>query len=131
MRSMNLTHFQLRNQLVDWLEISSADVPISLLIMSRAFNLSQSFDEPETIVASSLSALESEIINEAILDSISTSEESNTQTLKRKLESIKYQSELIEEESEEQRMEHQQKENEQKDQVPADKSAATEVSEKK
>lgn len=101
MRSLNLTHFQLRNQLQDWLEISNSEVPISLLIMSRAFNLSQSFDEPETIVKNSLSALEPETINEAILSNIPTSEENDTKTLKRKLESIKFQEELIKEESQE------------------------------
>ncbi|RYH02085.1 hypothetical protein EON65_48000 [archaeon] len=40
MRSLGLTQFQLKNQLLQWLELSThKNVPISLLIMSRAFTL--------------------------------------------------------------------------------------------
>lgn len=102
MRSFGLTHFGYKRQLEDWLDLSiQKSIPISLLIMSRAFNLKSATEfEPEDVLKSSLSSLADETINEVVIAAALTKEKSVDIT-KRKLESIQYQSELIQVEQEE------------------------------
>jgi len=100
MRSIGITQFRLKNQLQEWLQLSTQkNIPISLLIMSRAFSLTTS-DEPEEVLKSSMSSLDSDTINEVVVASASMGEEKTIDMQKRKLESLKFQEELIEEEIE-------------------------------
>lgn len=100
MRSIGITQFRLKHQLQEWLQLSTQKhIPISLLIMSRAFSLTES-EEPEDILRSSMSSLDSDTINEVVVASASAGEERTTDMQKRKLESLKFQEELIEEEYE-------------------------------
>ncbi len=65
MRSYGLTHFKLKNQLAEWLSLSiQKNIPLSLLIMSRAFMLTSPSDDAEQILKSSMSSLDSDTINE-------------------------------------------------------------------
>eukprot|EP01039_Chlorochromonas_danica_P001858 gene1858-2033_t len=99
MRSLGLTHFQLKHQLSEWLELSThKNVPISLLIMSRALTLSHAHELPTAVVRSSLSSLDSDTINEVVLAAAKSSEEDSPDIRKRKLESLKFQQEKIDEE---------------------------------
>lgn len=99
MRSLGLTHFQLKHQLSEWLELSThKNIPISLLIMSRALTLSHAHELPTAVVRSSLSSLDSDTINEVVLAAAKSSEEDSPDIRKRKLESLKFQQEKIDEE---------------------------------
>lgn len=99
MRSIGLTQFQLKHQLVDWLDLSThQNVPIFLLIMSRALTLSHAHELPTEVLRSSLSSLDSDTINEVVLASVSGKEEDSIDIRKRKLESLKFQQEMIDEE---------------------------------
>ncbi len=95
MQSVGLTQFRLRNQLSEWLELSTEKgIPISLLIMSRAFMLTTAFDDPEVVLKSSMSALDSDTINEVVIASAPASAEKSIEVQKRKLESLKFQQEV-------------------------------------
>lgn len=99
MQSVGLTQFKLRHQLSEWLELSTQkNIPISLLIMSRAFMLTSPSDDPEVVLKSSMSALDSDTINEIVIASAPASAEKSIEVQKRKLESLKFQQEMIEEE---------------------------------
>ncbi len=94
MRSIGITQFRLKNQLQEWLQLSTQkNIPISLLIMSRAFSLTTS-DEPEEVLKSSMSSLDSDTINEVVVASASMGEEKTIDMQKRKLESLKFQEEV-------------------------------------
>lgn len=96
MRSLGLTQFKYRKQLVEWLDLSTKkDIPISLLIMSRAFMLSSTTDEPEKVLQSSMSSLDSDTVNEVVLAAASAGEENTIDIRKRKLESIQFQREVV------------------------------------
>lgn len=99
MRSVGLTHFGYRRQLQDWMDLSiQKNVPISLLIMSRAFNISSSVFRPEEVLRSSISSLTDDTINEVVL-AAATDNEDLIDLRKRKLESLQFQKDLIEEET--------------------------------
>lgn len=99
MRSSGLTQFKLKSQLQEWLELSTQKgIPISLLIMSRAFNLTTATDEPEEVLKSSMSALDADTINEIIVATATGSEADSLEMRRRKLESLKFQQEMIAEE---------------------------------
>lgn len=99
MRSSGLTQFKLKSQLQEWLELSTQKgIPISLLIMSRAFNLTTATDEPEEVLKSSMSALDSDTINEIVVATVTGSEADSVEMQTRKLESLKFQKEMIAEE---------------------------------
>jgi len=103
MRSIGLTHFGYKRQLQDWLELSiQKNIPISLLIMSRAFNISKVSFEAEEVLKSSISSLTDETINEVVLAAANQDEENSSEIKKRKLESIQFQKEMIEDEREDQ-----------------------------
>lgn len=108
MRSFGMDQVAYVRQLQEWLDLSiQKNIPISLLIMSRAFMLSTksyargSFADPEDVIRSSMSSLDSDTINEVVLDSIKSEEENSIDVKTRKLESLQFQSDMIEEEREE------------------------------
>lgn len=95
MQSVGITQFKLRNQLSEWLELSTQkNIPISLLIMSRAFMLTSETDDPEEVLKSSMSALDSDTINEVVIAAAPASAEKSIEVQKRKLESLKFQQEV-------------------------------------
>jgi hypothetical protein len=95
MRSLGLTQFQLKHQLLEWLDLSThQNVPISLLIMSRALTLSSAHAMPEAALRSSLSSMDSDTINEVVIASAKGKEEDSLDIRKRKLDSLKFQQEV-------------------------------------
>lgn len=105
MRSYDLTHFRLKRQLNEWLQLSTQkNIPISLLIMSRAFNLVSTPDEesvdesPESLLTRSMSSLDLDMVNEVVIAAASPLEADTKEIRKRKLESIEFQKEMIKEE---------------------------------
>jgi len=100
MRSLGVTQFKLRKQLQEWLDLSTQKhIPISLLIMSRGFMLSEKLEkDPEQVLKSSMSFLDSDTINEIVIDAASRGEADTTDMRKRKLDSIQFQKEMMEEE---------------------------------
>lgn len=97
MRSVGLTNFGYRRQLQDWLDLSiQKNIPVSLLIMSRAFSItSNTTFEPEEVLKGSISSLTNDTINEVVLAATLPSEQNSKDFRKRKLESIEFQEELI------------------------------------
>ncbi len=94
MRSIGYTNFKLKAQLQEWLELSTTkNIPISLMMMSRAFNLTNS-EEPEEVLKTSMSSLDADTLNEVILASSSPAEEDTPDMKKRRLESLKFQQEV-------------------------------------
>eukprot|EP01038_Epipyxis_sp_PR26KG_P006148 gene6148-8475_t len=109
MISIGLTHFKYKNQLQQWLDLSiQKNIPISLLIMSRAFFLTAGHPASDKTVAtaaedilrSSISSLDSDTINEIVIAAASPAEQNSIDIRKRKLDSIQFQQEMIEEERE-------------------------------
>ena len=99
MRAYGLTQLGYRRQLQQWLDLSiNKEVPISLLILSRAFTLDSKFTDPAAAVADSISSLDKDVVNEVLLDVATGSELRNPDLRARKLESIERQNELIIEE---------------------------------
>ena len=99
MRAYGLTQLGYRRQLQQWLDLSvNKEVPISLLILSRAFTLDSKFTDPAAAVADSISSLDKDVVNEVLLDVATGSELRHPDLRARKLESIERQNELIEEE---------------------------------
>jgi LETM1 and EF-hand domain-containing protein 1 len=95
MRAHGLNQTRYQKQLKDWLELSiQKNVPISLLIMSRAFMLASPTDISEDAIKTSINALDKATINEVVLNVASTSEEQTPEMKQRKLESVQYQREV-------------------------------------
>lgn len=94
MRSIGYTHFKLKAQLQEWLQLSTTkNIPISLMMMSRAFNLTES-EEPEEVLKTSMSSLDADTLNEVVLAASSAAEEDNLEMKKRRLDSLKFQQEV-------------------------------------
>ena len=115
MRSTGLSKSGYRGMLEGWLELSvSKNIPISLLIMSRTFFLKDEIDTKATRVskedsekksisglADAISGLDSEVLNEVLLEVATPSEaRSNPDVLKVKMEVLESQNERIQEEYE-------------------------------
>jgi len=103
MRAHGLPGARYKKQLKEWLDLSiQKSIPISLLIMSRAFVITSS-DQPqaEDILMSSISSLDSDTINEVVLAAASPEEENTVDIRKRRLDSLQFQKEMIAEELEE------------------------------
>lgn len=99
MRTIGLTEYGYQRQLQEWLDLSiQKNIPISLLIMSRAFMLTSKYAHPEDVLKSSMSSLDSDTINEVVLAVAKPEEESSIEIKVRKLESIEFQKEMIREE---------------------------------
>ena len=108
MRSLDLSEYAYKQQLKEWLDLSiQKNIPISLLIMSRAFMLRSSKSrfakKAEDVVKDAMAALDTETINEIVLASTSDKEEKTDSkaVIQRKLESLEFQKVMIEEEREE------------------------------
>ncbi len=102
MRAIGLTSFGYKHQLQEWLDLSiQKNIPISLLIMSRAISLSSTSRNPEDVLKNSMSSLDADTINEIVLAVASPGEQNTIDMKTRKLESIQFQKELIEDEREE------------------------------
>jgi hypothetical protein len=100
MRATGLNTFGYRKQMKEWLDLSmQKQIPISLLIMSRAFVLKSTevnaalFTAEETL-KTSLSAMEDDVVNEVIVDSARSEEALSLEMKQRKLDSIKHQNEV-------------------------------------
>jgi LETM1 and EF-hand domain-containing protein 1 len=100
MRAHGLREDTYRKQLQEWLDLSiQKHVPISLLIMSRAFALGRA--TTADVLSSSISSLDEDTINEVVLAAASKEEVDTVEMRKRKLESLEFQKELILDEREE------------------------------
>jgi LETM1 and EF-hand domain-containing protein 1 len=95
MRAHGMNTVRYEKQLKDWLELSiQKNIPISLLIMSRAFLLTSPIMTEEEVLKSSISALDEDTINEVVLAVASPTEEGSADMKQRKLESIQFQEEV-------------------------------------
>lgn len=98
MRNTGLTKAGYRRQLKQWLDLSvNKNVPASLLIMSRALNITAS-ERPEVALAASMSSMDEEVVTEVALEASAALNTESPDMKALKLESIRYQNELIEEE---------------------------------
>jgi LETM1 and EF-hand domain-containing protein 1 len=99
MRSFGLSHAKIKQQLQEWLDLSiQKNIPIALLIMSRAFmlNVSSSPDDgPEQILVKSMSSLNEDVLNEVVVSAASPKEEDTVDIKLRKLESLQFQKEVL------------------------------------
>jgi LETM1 and EF-hand domain-containing protein 1 len=95
MRSYGLTHFKMKTQLEEWLSLSiQKNIPISLLIMSRAFMLTSPSDDAEQMLKTSIGSLDLDTINEVVIAVANSGEEKTKDIRLRKLESIQFQKEV-------------------------------------
>lgn len=114
MRSTGLSKEAYAKALQQWLDLSvQKNVPITLLIMSRAFFLQDEMvsgegemtdDETKSVsgLADAMSGIDKEVLNEIVLDMASSEEKSsNADVMKIQLEVLQHQNELIKEEQEE------------------------------
>ncbi|CAN0315929.1 unnamed protein product, partial [Ectocarpus sp. 12 AP-2014] len=98
MRATGLTKQGYVRQLSQWLDLSTKkSVPISLLIMSRAFTLQA--PDPAKALAQSISAMDDDVVTEVMIEAASSEEQKTPEYRTRKLESLTRQNELIEEEN--------------------------------
>lgn len=103
MRASELSEMEYNVQLQEWLDLSiQKNIPIALLIMSRAFMLSSTATSSKTedVLQSSMSSLDSDIINEVVLAASKSKEDDSVEMTERKLDSLQFQAEMIEEERE-------------------------------
>lgn len=97
MRAHGLSRVSYGRQLQEWLDLSiQKNIPIALMIMSRAFNLSSAAEQGTQTdsVLRSVSSLDSDTINEVVLAVASPSEEKTIDMRIRKLESLSFQREV-------------------------------------
>ena len=105
MRSHGLLRQGYERNLRQWLELSMhRSVPISLLIMSRAFALENADHSPETLIGETIGSLDEAVVNEVVLDAASLSEEQTKDMKERKLKALAQQAELIKKEREEEEL---------------------------
>ncbi|CEG46014.1 letm1 and ef-hand domain-containing protein [Plasmopara halstedii] len=120
MRATGLTKAGYVRQMRQWLDLSiNKNVPASLLIMSRALNITAT-DNLEQALATSMSSMDDEVVTEVALAAKAYAEGETAEMRKLKLDSIRYQNEMIADE-EKFRDEAQKKESE------AQKQAESEV----
>lgn len=99
MRHVGLTRFGYQRQLRQWIHLSTRrEMPLSLLLMSQAFNLDAKDIDPASALRDSIGSLDDEVLQEVLLEVASDTEQTTLQNKLRKLESIQRQNELIEEE---------------------------------
>lgn len=97
MRSRGLTLIGYRRQLAQWLDLSCGkQVPISLLIMSRAFTLEA--PDPSQALALSIGTMDTDVVKEVMIEAASKEERHTAEYRAMKLESLERQNEKIEEE---------------------------------
>ncbi|KAG7402085.1 hypothetical protein PHYBOEH_007299 [Phytophthora boehmeriae] len=123
MRATGLTKAGYVRQMRQWLDLSiNKNVPASLLIMSRALNITAA-DNLEEALATSMSSMDEEVVTEVAL--AATTEET-PEMRKLKLDSIRYQNEMIADE-EKFRDEAQKKETEALQKAESEAAAAAAV----
>ena len=111
MRSTGLTKTGYKRQMKQWLDLSiSRNVPASLLIISRALNITAA-ERPEVALAASMSSMDEEVVAEVALEAATADDGDAAKIQELKLESIRYQNELIADE-EKDREEQQKKDEE-------------------
>ena len=94
MRARGLTMYGYKKQLKGWIDLSiQKSIPISLLIMSRAFVIHQALN-PEAVLRDSLSSLDEDIINEVVIEAARGTEKDSVEMRQRRLESIEFQQEV-------------------------------------
>lgn len=121
MRATGLTKAGYVRQMRQWLDLSiNKNVPASLLIMSRALNITAA-DNLEEALATSMSSMDEEVVTEVALAAKTTEETPEMRKLK--LDSIRYQNEMIADE-EKFRDEAQKRETEAQKQAESDAAAA-------
>ncbi|KAE8992418.1 hypothetical protein PF011_g17557 [Phytophthora fragariae] len=121
MRATGLTKAGYVRQMRQWLDLSiNKNVPASLLIMSRALNITAA-DNLEEALATSMSSMDEEVVTEVAL-AAKTSTEESPEMRKLKLDSIRYQNEMIADE-EKFRDEAQKKETEAQKQAESEAAA--------
>eukprot|EP01042_Synura_sphagnicola_P003720 gene3720-4641_t len=97
LREACLTKRGYLSQLDEWLNLSiQKNIPISLLIMSRAFAISSA--QPEDVLRDSLTSLNADLVNEVVLEAAKSEEEGTVEMRRRKLKSLEFQKELIKDE---------------------------------
>ncbi|GBG25441.1 Mitochondrial proton/calcium exchanger protein [Hondaea fermentalgiana] len=100
MRATGLTMHQLRSQLKRWIDLSvNKNVPLSLLILSRAFTLQQTDESQiELAISEAISQMDTDVLQEALVAGAENHElAADRATISRlKLEAIQAQNDLIE-----------------------------------
>ncbi|CAH0522299.1 unnamed protein product [Peronospora belbahrii] len=95
MRATGLTKAGYIRQMRQWLDLSiNKNVPASLLIMSRALNITAA-DNLEEALATSMSSMDEEVVTEVALAANASTEGETAEMRKLKLDSIRYQNEMI------------------------------------
>ncbi|CAI5701092.1 hypothetical protein KXD40_004308 [Peronospora effusa] len=95
MRATGLTKAGYVRQMRQWLDLSiNKNVPASLLIMSRALNITAT-DNLEEALATSMSSMDEEVVTEVALAANASKEGETADMRKLKLDSIRYQNEMI------------------------------------
>ncbi|CAK4070896.1 unnamed protein product [Aphanomyces euteiches] len=99
MRATGLTKAGYVKQMRQWLDLSiNKNVPASLLILSRAMNIT-SVENPEVALAASMSSMDEELVTEVALAAKTAATADSTlekmQLKELQLESIRYQNEMI------------------------------------
>ena len=88
MRALGLTKQEYRSQLEQWLELAAnKQVPIALLIMSRAFTLTNVGDaDPDAghdkALADAVGSLDADILNEAVVEAAHATADNETPALR-------------------------------------------------
>ncbi|OWZ19956.1 LETM1 and EF-hand domain-containing hypothetical protein [Phytophthora megakarya] len=122
MRATGLTKAGYVRQMRQWLDLSiNKNVPASLLIMSRALNITAA-DNLEEALATSMSSMDEEVVTEVALAAKASTEGETAEMRKLKLDSIRYQNEMIADE-EKFRDEAQKKESEAQKQAESEAAA--------
>ncbi|KAL7435259.1 hypothetical protein ACHAXM_004554 [Skeletonema potamos] len=142
MRSTGLSKEAYTKALQQWLDLSvQKNVPITLLIMSRAFFLQDEMvsgegemtdDGTKSVsgLADAMSGIDKEVLNEIVLDMASSEEKSsNTDVMKIQLEVLEHQNELIKEEQEERDAAAKEKAEKEKAKAKAEEQPPAEVEE--
>ncbi len=94
MRAIGLTKEGYRRQMRQWLDLSiTKQIPISLLIMSRAFTLDA--PDPDRALAQSISAMDDDVVTEVLIEAASGKEKGTPEFRAMKLQSLERQNELI------------------------------------
>ncbi|KAL3674470.1 hypothetical protein V7S43_000418 [Phytophthora oleae] len=95
MRATGLTKAGYVRQMRQWLDLSiNKNVPASLLIMSRALNITAA-DNLEEALATSMSSMDEEVVTEVALAAKVSTKGETAEMRKLKLDSIRYQNEMI------------------------------------
>ncbi|TDH68983.1 hypothetical protein CCR75_000946 [Bremia lactucae] len=95
MRATGLTKAGYVRQMRQWLDLSiNKNVPASLLIMSRALNITAT-DNLEQALATSMSSMDEEVVTEVALAAKASMVSETPEMRKLKLDSIRYQNEMI------------------------------------